>query len=99
MIDTSYKLTNTEIEDILHNMSPSELWQLNDGVQPINIHFKSVNIEKSQKIYDIMDLTDLEYADVEGLLDNPYNATLSDIHTYCKAMNLDMLDFIKKAMV
>ncbi len=99
MIDTQYRLTNTEIEDILHNMSPAELWQLNAGVEPINTDRTPIDVEKSQKIYAIMDLTDLEYEQVERLLDNPYSATLSDIHIYCKALDLDMIEFIKKAMI
>jgi hypothetical protein len=40
----------------------------------------------------------LDYEDIERLLDDPKSAPLSDIQTYCQALNLDVLDFIKKTL-
>ncbi len=96
---TATKLTNTEIEDILQNMSAAELWQLDADVEPINFNYSKDEIEKSKKIYDIMDLTDLEYADIEYLLYEPHKARLCDIETYCRVMKIDVLAFIQKALV
>jgi hypothetical protein len=98
MIDTQYRLTHTEVEDILHNMSATELWQLNAHVAPINLNNTKVETEKAQKIYDMMDLTGLEYDQVERILDAPYNAPVCDIHIYCKAMGIDVVEFIKKVL-
>ena len=98
MTHTTYKLTNTEVEDILHNMSAAELWALNANVEPINLRNEPIDTEKTEKIYALMDLTELEYDSVERLLYNPYNASLSDIHIYCEALDIDVIEFIKKAL-
>ncbi len=98
MTSTKYKLTNIEVEDILHNMSPAELWQLNANVEPVNRLNGEIDSKKAEKIYNIMALTALEYENIERILDNPYNAPLCDIHIYCKALNLDIIEFIKKTL-
>jgi hypothetical protein len=98
MIETNYILTNTEVEDILHNMSATELWQLNADVEPIKHNRTQLDVEKSQKIYAIMDLTDLAYENVACIVENPQAATLQDIHIYCKALNINTLGFIEKAL-
>ena len=95
---TATKMTNTEIEDILQNMSAAELWQLDADVEPIQFNYSKEEIEKSKKIYDLMDLTDLEYADLECLLYEPNKARLCDIQTYCYALNINVLEFIQKTL-
>ena len=95
---TAIKLTNTEIEDILQNMSAAELWQLDADVEPIQSHYSKEEIEKSKKIYDLMDLTDLEYADIECLLYEPHKARLCDIQVYCHALNINVLEFVQKSL-
>ncbi len=98
MIDYK-KLTNAEVEDILHNMSAEELWQLNANNTPIQTNATQEEYERAEKIYEIMDLTDLEYADIECLLYEPHKARLCDIKTYCQALNINVLDFIQQALV
>ena len=98
MIETKSNLTTTEIDNIYQSMSASELWQLNADAESIEINYSKEEIEKSDKIYEIMDLTDLDYAEVELILDNPRNAPLCNIQIYCKAMKLDMFEFIGKAL-
>ena len=63
------KLTNSEVADILHNMSAAELWQLNEDVEPIVFDYSKKDIHKVQKIYDLMDTFDSEYEDVAYLFD------------------------------
>ena len=92
------KLTNSEVADILHNMSAADLWQLNEGVEPIVFDYSKEDIRRVQKNYDLMDLTELEYKDIECILDTPHKARLCDIQTYCNALNINVLDFIEKAL-
>ena len=63
------KLTNSEVADILHNMSAAELWQLNEDVEPIVFDYSKKDIHRVQKIYDLMDTFDSEYEDVAYLFD------------------------------
>ena len=92
------KLTNSEVADILHNMSAADLWQLNEGVEPIVFDYSKEDIRRVQEIYDLMDLTELEYEDIECTLDTPHKARLCDIQTYCNTLNINVLDFIEKAL-
>ncbi len=87
-----------DIDDIIHNMTAAELWAMNEGVAPIQINWTKEEAEKAQKIYDLMDLTELEYEDIECILDTPHKARLCDIQTYCNALNINVLDFIEKAL-
>ena len=48
--------------------------------------------------FGFFDLTDLDYAEVELILDNSRTAPLCNIQIYCKAMKLDMFEFIGKAL-
>ena len=88
-----------DIDDIIHNMTPAELWAMSENVAPIQINWTEEEAEKAEKIYDLMDLTELEYEDIECILDTPHKARLCDIQTYCNALNINVLDFIKKALI
>ena len=87
-----------DIDELIHNTSPEELWAMSRNKTPIQINWIGEESEDAAKIYDIMDLTDLEYADVESLLYEPHKARLCDIQTYCRVMNIDVLTFIQKAL-
>jgi hypothetical protein len=86
------------VDDYIQTLSVGELKAWCADGKTIDMNWTDEELEKSQKIYDIMDATEMEYVQVERLLDNPYHAPLSDIHTYCKAMDLDMFEFIKKSL-
>jgi hypothetical protein len=99
MIETKTQLTTAEIDNIYQSMSAAELWQLNSGNTPIELNYTQEEIEKSEQIYTIMDETDLDYEDVEKILFEPKKASLGVIQTYCKTLNIDIVDFIEKALV
>ena len=70
-----------DIDELIHNTSPEELWAMSRNKMPIQINWIGEESEDAEKIYNIMDLTDLEYADVESLLYEPHKARLCDIQT------------------
>ena len=88
----------SDIDDIIHNMTPAELWAMSRDVTPIQINWTMEEAETAEKIYDLMDLTELEYEDIECILDTPHKARLCDIQTYCNTLNINVLDFIEKAL-
>ena len=98
LIETKSQLTTIEIDNIYQSMSAHELWQLGSDTEPIELHDTQEGIEKSEQIYPIMDATDLNFEDVEKILFDPLRATLGTIRTYCKAMNVNILEFIEKAL-
>ena len=86
------------VDEYIQSLSVEQLREWCADSKPIKIDWTEKEIEKSNKIYEIMDLTDLDYAEVELILDNPRNAPLYNIQIYCKAMKLDMFEFIGKAL-
>ena len=74
------------VDDYIQNLSVGELKAWCADGKPIEMNWAEEDIVKSEKIYTVMDATDLEYTQVERLLNNPSNAPLSDINVYCKAM-------------
>ena len=98
MIETKSQLTTIEVDNIYQSMSARESWQLGSDTEPIELNYTQEDIEKSEQIYPIMDATDLDYEDVEKILFEPKKASLGVIHTYCKALNINILEFIEKAL-
>ena len=98
MIETKSHLTTVQIDDIFQSMPAAELWQLNADVEPIPINSTQEDIDKSQQIFAIMDAIDLSYEEVEKILFNPKSAVLGDIEIYCKRLNINILEFIEKAL-
>ncbi len=86
------------VDEYIQSLSVEQLREWCDDSTPIKINWTDEEIEKSNKIYEIMDLTDLNYVEVELILDNPRTAPLCNIQIYCKAMKLDMFEFIGKAL-
>ena len=86
------------VDKYLQSLSVEQLRDWCADSTPIKINWTEEEIEKSNKIYEIMDLTDLDYAEVELILDNSRTAPLCNIQIYCKAMKLDMFEFIGKAL-
>ena len=86
------------VDEYIQSLSVEQLREWCADSTPIKINWTKEEIEKSNKIYEIMDLTDLDYAEVELILDNPRTAPLCNIQIYCKAMKLDMFEFIGKAL-
>ena len=91
-------IKNTDIDELIQSMTPKELWAMSRHAKPIQVNWTEEEVEKSDKIYKIMDLTALDYADVECLLNEPLKARLGDIKIYCQAMNLNVLDFIQNLL-
>ena len=79
MIELSKEI---DIDDLIHNMTPEELWAMSKDKEPINTKWTDEEIEQSKKIYEIMDLTDLDFEDVEKVLYEPRNAPLFAIEIY-----------------
>jgi hypothetical protein len=98
MIETKSHLTTVQIDDIFQSMPAAELWQLNADVEPIQINSTQKDFEKTEQIYAIMDATDLAYDEVEKILFNPKSAVLGDIEIYCKRLNINISEFIEKAL-
>jgi hypothetical protein len=92
-------INKIDIDERIHNMTPEELWAMSRNAQPIQINATQGEFERAEKIYELMDLTDLEYADVECLIYEPHKARLCDIKVYCHALNINFLDFIQKVML
>ena len=86
------------IDEYIQSLSVEQLREWCADSTPIKIKWTEEEIEKSNKIYEIMDLTDLDYAEVELILDNLRTAPLCNIQIYCKSMKLDMFEFIGKAL-
>ena len=86
------------VDEYIQSLSVEQLRDWCADSTPIKIDWAEEEIEKSNKIYEIMDSTDLDYAEVEVILDNPRTAPLCNIQIYCKAMKLDMFEFIGKAL-
>jgi hypothetical protein len=85
-------------DDFIQSLSVAELKAWSADSTPITLNYTQEEIEKSEQIYTIMDETDLEYEDVEMVLVEPKKASLGVIQTYCKALNIDIADFIEKAL-
>ena len=99
MIEIKEKLTMTEIEDIFQSMSAAELWELHRDVKPIDLPRPSAEeMAVYEKIWAIMDATGLEADSVEKILFSPQKATLGEIVVYCRELNLNVLEFIEKAV-
>lgn len=79
-------------------MPETELSQLLEDAEPIQVHLTKETRGNSEKIQAIMDLTDLDYESVEKILFEPKRAALGDIAIYCKGLNIDFLKFIGKAL-
>jgi hypothetical protein len=86
-------------DDFIQSLSVAELKAWSADSTPIALNYTQEEIEKSEQIYKIMDDTDLDYEDVEKILFEPKKASLGVIQTYCKTLNIDILDFIEKALV
>ena len=86
------------VDEYIQSLSIEQLRDWCADSTPIKINWTKEEIEKSNQIYEIMDLTDLDYTEVELLLDNPRTAPLCNIQIYCQAMKLDMFEFIYKAL-
>ena len=92
------KLTDEKIDDYIQSCSVSELKKLWENSTPIQINQTEEEYKQSEKIWAIMDLTDLDYDSVEKILFEPKRATLGDIAIYCKRLNIHFLEFIEKAL-
>ena len=92
-------MSKSETSAYIQSLSLPELKALFANGTPVIMNWAvDENPEQLAKIYDIMDLTELEYADVECLLYTPHKARLCDIQTYCHALNIDVLAFIQKVL-
>ena len=89
-------LKKIDIDELIHNMTPEELWAMSHDKTPIQINWTDEELKESAKIHEIMDLTDLAYADVECLLNEPHKARLCDIKIYCRVLKIDFLAFVQK---
>lgn len=88
-----------ETSEYIQSLSIAEIKALFADGTPVKMNWADdEDFEQSERIYLIMDLTDLEYADVLRLLNEPRKAPLGDIETYCRAMNINILDFIQNAL-
>jgi Ca2+-binding EF-hand superfamily protein len=86
-------------DDFIQSLSIAELKAWSVDSTPITLNYTQEEIEKSEQIYKVMDETDLDYEDVEKILFEPKKASLGVIQTYCKTLNIDIVDFIGKALV
>jgi hypothetical protein len=98
MTETKPQLTIAEIDNIYHSMSAKELWQNSKDVIPIEVHYTQEDIARGELIYPLMDATELEYKEIETILFDPKRALLGDIQIYCRALNIDVLEFIEKTL-
>ena len=99
MIEIKEKLTTTQIDDIFQSMSAAELWALNGDTPPMHMDRPTPEeMAVSEKTWRIMDSTGLEYSSVEKILFYPQQATLGEIEVYCSALNINILEFIEKAL-
>ena len=86
------------VDEYIQNMSVEELNEWCKDATPIELNYSKEEIEQSKKIYEIMDLTDLDFEDVEKVLYEPRNAPLYAIEIYCKRLNINTLEFIQKVL-
>ena len=91
-------IEDTDLDARIHNTTPEELWAMSRNKTPIQVNWLEEMPENLHQIHDIMDLTGLTYADVEGLLYEPHKARLCDIKIYCHALKIDMVAFIQKSV-
>jgi hypothetical protein len=84
------------IEDYIHSLSITELKKLGENVAPIKLNHTPEEMEVAEQIWDIMDLTGLDFESVETILIEPKQASLKNIAIYCKALNINFLDFTSK---
>ena len=91
-------INNLDIDELIQNMTPEELWAMSRDKSPIQINATKEEQKRAEQIYEIMDLTDLEYSDIECILYEPHKARLCDIKSYCQALNINVLDFIQKVL-
>jgi hypothetical protein len=99
MIEIKEKLTTTQIEDIFQSMSAAELWALHRDAKPIDLLRPTAEeMAVSERIWAIMDATGLEYNSVEKILFSPQQAMLGEIEVYCRELNINVLEFIEKAL-
>jgi hypothetical protein len=85
-------------DEYIQSLSISELKAWCADTIPVQLNYTQEEIEQSQHILEIVDATDLDYEVVEKILYEPTKATLVDIKTYCKALNINTLAFIEKAL-
>ena len=88
-----------ETSEYIQSLSIGEIKAMFANGRPIKANWTDEEDEQAEKIYHIMDVTDLDYADVLRLLNEPRKAPLGDIEMYCHAMNIDLIDFIQKALI
>lgn len=100
MIEIKEKLTTTQIDDIFQSMSAAELWALHHDSEPINLSRPTAEeMARYEKIWAIMDETGLDARSIEKILFDPQQATLGEIEVYCRELNINILEFIEKALV
>ena len=88
-----------ETSEYIQSLPIEEIKALFANGKPVKLSWADEeDAEQSEKIYQIMDLTDLEYRVVLRLLNEPRKAPLEDIETYCRVMNIEIFDFIKDAL-
>ena len=88
--------TTESIEDYIHSLSIAELKQLGKNVLPIKLNHTQEEMEMAEQIWEIMDLTGLDFEAVENILIAPKQASLKNIAIYCNALNINFLDFTNK---
>lgn len=94
----SIELVTKNIDDYIQSLSVRELKELWNNSTPIQPNYSKEERETSEKIWPIMDLTDLDYESVEKILFEPQRAVLGDIVIYCQKMNINLLSFIEEAL-
>jgi hypothetical protein len=89
--------TIDNVEDYIQSLSITELKKLGENVMPLQLNYTQEEMEIAEKIWDIMDLTGLDFESVEKILIAPKQASLKNIAIYCKALDINFFDFTNKA--
>ena len=50
-------IKNIDIDELIHNMRPEQLWKMSQDAPPIQINATEEEFDRAEKIYEIMDLT------------------------------------------
>jgi hypothetical protein len=90
--------TIQNIDEYIQSLSVRELKAIHKDIEPIELNWTEEELAKSERIYKLIDATNLDYSVIEMILDNPKKAALGDIQIYCNQLNINLFSFIQQAL-
>ena len=82
------------MDEIYHNLTPDELWALGKDTPKSELNWTEEEHREFEELCVLQDQTGLDFDVLRLILNNPQEASMSDVLIYCNALNIDPHSFL-----